>query len=184
MWQWLTDIAAAIREIRNKRGVRQICLVGLRLGGALAALAGAARRDLDGLVLWDPVINGRTYLEEMSALHQERLRILFRDAPQDTPKAERPTEIIGFPLTPALWTALENLDLLALQQKPAQNVFVIASIEGAYAGSLREHLKSLGARVAYQDLCSPPIWRGETHTVLVPHQLLQAIVAWLAEVFP
>ncbi len=183
MRQWLTDIAAAIREIRGKSGVRQVCLVGLRLGGTLAAMAGAAWGDLDGLVLWDPVINGRTYLEELRALHQERLRIVFRDELQDTLRAERPTEIIGFPLTPSLLTALEHLDLLAMQQKPAQNILVIASHEGACAGQLREHLKSLGARLAYQHLASPQIWRGETYTVLVPHQLLQSVVAWLAEVY-
>jgi exosortase A-associated hydrolase 2 len=183
MRQWLEDIEAAIREIRGKSGIGQVCLVGLRLGGTLAAMAGAARGDLDGLVLWDPVINGRTYLEELRALHQERLRVVFQDEPQDVHRAEKPTEIIGFPLTPALLTALEHLDLLAMQQKPAQNILIIASHEGSCAGQLTEHLKSLGARLAYQHLASPQIWRGETHTGLVPHQLLQSIVAWLAEVY-
>ena len=184
MRQWLTDIAAAIGEIQDKSGVGQVCLVGLRLGGTLAAMAGAAQGDLDGLVLWEPVIHGRTYLEELRALHQERRRILFWDAPQDAPSPERPTEIIGFPLTPALLTGLEHLNLLAMQQKPAHSILVIESHEEACAGPLREHLKSLGAHVAYQYLSSPPIWRGETYTVLVPHQLLQSVVAWLAEVFP
>ena len=55
--QWLTDISTAIDEIRRRCGLTKICLVGLRLGGSLAMLAGAARGDINGMVLWDPVVN-------------------------------------------------------------------------------------------------------------------------------
>jgi hypothetical protein len=145
-------------------------------------MAGAAQGDLDGLVLWDTVINGQTYLEELRAFHQEWLRRFFSGMPQDYRSADRPAEIVGFPLTDALRMALEPLDLLALPYKPAPHILVIDSA-ATPRGQLREHLQRLGARVAYQHLASPQIWREHHYKALVPHQILESVVSWLAEVF-
>jgi hypothetical protein len=147
-------------------------------------MAGAEGEDLEGLVLWDPVINGRTYLEELIAFHQEWLRLFLSMKLQDHPSSARLTELVGFPLTHSLRTALENISLLAMQQKPAPNILVVESREEACAGPLREHLQRLGAHLVYQHLATPPIWRELYCKPLVPHRLLQSIVSWMAEVFP
>jgi uncharacterized protein len=182
MRQWLMDIAAAIDAIRRKSDVEQVCVVGLRLGGMLAAMAGAARGDFDGLVLWDTVINGQTYLEELRAFHQEWLRRFFSGTPQDHLSADRPAEIVGFPLTDSLRLALEPLDLLALSHKPATHILVIDSA-ATPGDQLREHLQRLGARVAYQHLASPQIWREHHYKAFVPHRILESVVSWMAEMF-
>ena len=49
--QWLEDISTAISEVRRRAGAVQNCLIGLRVGGALAMIAVAERADLENLVL-------------------------------------------------------------------------------------------------------------------------------------
>jgi len=182
--QWLTDISTAIGEIRRRSGIMKICLVGLRLGGALAMMVGATRGDIDGMVLWDAIVNGRTYVEELTALHQEMLRKAHVQLKPHMPGEEQ-TEILGFPLTDDLFTGLERINLVAIQEKPANNILIIKSNEAANQERLREHLKSIDAHVAYQHLPSPQLWGWieDFGRILVPHQILQAVVSWISEVY-
>ena len=66
--QWLQDIEAAVTELRESAGSDRVVLLGLRLGGALAALAASRGLRLDRLVLWDPIVSGRAYLDELGSL--------------------------------------------------------------------------------------------------------------------
>ena len=50
---WTGDVATAIQELRDTAGLARVGLIGLRLGGALAARAAVGRDDVDRLVLWD-----------------------------------------------------------------------------------------------------------------------------------
>ncbi|MBC8427807.1 alpha/beta hydrolase [bacterium] len=182
--QWLTDISTAIGEIRRRSGVMKICLFGLRLGGALSMMVGAMRGDIDSIVLWDAVISGQAYVEKLTASHQEMLRKAHVNPRRNTTD-EKHTEILGFPLTDSMLTELENVDLLAIQQKPANNILVIESNEEVNQERLGEHLKSIGAHVAYQHLPSPQLWDWieDFGRILVPHQILQSVVSWISEVY-
>lgn len=183
--QWLTDISTAIDEIRRRCGLTKVCLVGLRLGGSLAMLAGAARGDIDGTVLWDPVVSGGAYLQELVALHQDMLRVAHVKLEPRTTDGEH-TEILGFPLTDYMLTDLENLDLLSTYQKSVNNILVIQSNEKADQGRFLEYLKSIGVHAEYQRLPSPQfwIWMEDFARVLVPQQILQSIVSWISERYP
>jgi uncharacterized protein len=60
------DIETAIEELRDTSGATRVALVGLRLGAALATHVAARKRKLvESLVLWDPVVSGPEYLEEL-----------------------------------------------------------------------------------------------------------------------
>ena len=64
--QWLNDISSAVGEIRERSRCAKVCLVGLRFGGTLSMMVGAERGDIDGMVLWDPVVSGTDYIEELT----------------------------------------------------------------------------------------------------------------------
>ena len=64
--RWRQDIAAALEELKDLAGVRRVCVVGFRLGAALAAQATIKVKDL---VLWEPVVDGRAYLDELRDMH-------------------------------------------------------------------------------------------------------------------
>ena len=182
--QWQADVATALRELRQRSGVKTLCLVGLRLGGSVAATVGAAGGDIDGLVLWDPVVNGRAYLQELHTLHRAMLQYAYV-RPQRIPESELPPEILGFPLSTTLRQEIEAIDLLALRHPPARRICVLESAGEAALVALRTRLERLGNAVQYTCLPDPQLWEWveDVNKVVVPPRLLQVIVSWLAEVY-
>lgn len=175
---WREDIAAAVGELERRAGTTRVALAGLRLGGSLAALAAAGRRDVEAVVLWDPVLSGRAYLEELTRSHVKMLRYAHV---KTRPHGGR--EILGFALPDHLVDDLGHLDLLALTDKPAPRVLVVESNPNVQQEALRRHLAGLGATVAHQQYSNPHLWVwiedfGKVH---VPRRIIQAVVSWLSE---
>ncbi len=61
----IADISAVIREIKDKYQIEYVGLFGLRLGATLAAIYADSYNDISNLILWDPVINGERYMQEL-----------------------------------------------------------------------------------------------------------------------
>ncbi|HEX3002787.1 MAG TPA: hypothetical protein VHO27_01140 [Angustibacter sp.] len=64
--EWLNGVAYAERFLLDI-GLRSVDIVGLRVGGLVAAAAAARCRSARRLVLWDPFGSGREYLREQQA---------------------------------------------------------------------------------------------------------------------
>ena len=177
--QWLEDIGVAADELKETAGVSRISIVGLRLGGMLAALAAAARTDVDDLVLWDPIVDGAGYFRELLLPPP-----FLRDAPQAPPP--RPDETAGasgFPVPPALRAALERLDLCAEPLTGPRRISLIVSHEAADYARFAEHLR---ARPGFQQrhVASPAPWiepEKNGGAMVLPHEIIQAIVNDLSE---
>jgi pimeloyl-ACP methyl ester carboxylesterase/acyl carrier protein len=181
--QWLSDIATAIGEVKERSGLQQICLIGLRLGASLALLSGAEREDVTGVVLWEPIINGKAYLAELAAQHQEALWH-FPVQLKYCEIAEQPKELMGFPLTAAMLADFEKLDCLTIRQRPAKRALIVEGQEEGMAESLEAHLHSSDTQVTYRYVPSFKIWTENPDKGLVPHQTLQVIVSWISKVYP
>ena len=178
--RWLDDVASAVSEIRRRCNATKICLVGLRLGASLAMMAGAEREHtIDGMVLWDPVVSGKSYLEELQSLHQEMLRRAHLRLASDEKRLER----VGFVLTGEMIRDLTQLDLLSIQRRPARNMLVVESHKKASERYLIEHLKRLNASVKYLHLPHTQFWAWmeDFSHILVPPAILNAVMGWLSE---
>ena len=84
---WLTTVRQAISLLRGS-GIEDITLIGLRLGGTLAALAGAGDGGVDQVVLWDPYVSGRSFLREERLISVAQLGV--------QPSQDGSVEIPGF----------------------------------------------------------------------------------------
>lgn len=109
--RWLSDITAAIDELKAIAGVTRVCLVGLRLGATLAAQVAALRDDVDALFLWDPVADGSRFLDDLEDLQRRWLR--GRPGSHRFAHAAGVTETIGFEVTPRLRRSIAPLQLAA-----------------------------------------------------------------------
>jgi len=174
--QWLDDISTAIDEIRRRCGLERVCLVGLRFGGALAMTAGAERGDIDTMILWDPIVNGKAYISELTSLHRKTLRGFMANL-----EYNRSDEMLGFPFTDQVRTEINDLDLLATQRKPANNLLVVESQEKNSEGILKQYFQDLDVRFEYKYLAFPKIWI-DLRRALVPYQILQLVHNWISEV--
>jgi exosortase A-associated hydrolase 2 len=70
---WRDDVCAAHAELQRRSGATNVTWFGMRFG---ALIAQQAAQDLtqgaDRLVLWDPVVDGRDYLDLLRNRHLER----------------------------------------------------------------------------------------------------------------
>ncbi|HLF04802.1 MAG TPA: alpha/beta fold hydrolase [Dehalococcoidia bacterium] len=180
--QWLDDISAAVEEVRGRCNGDRVCLVGLRFGGALAMLAGARRGDVANLVLWNPVVSGREYIQEISELPLQRKRRkgMSTAAPSSNDGGQF-TEIGGFPFANTFLSDLRNLNLLEVEKPPARNVFLIDSNQKSGYQELRQRLGLLTAQVEYQHIPSLEVWT-RASTALVPAKVVEAAVSWISGV--
>jgi exosortase A-associated hydrolase 2 len=180
--RWLNDITAATEHLQRRCDAAKICLVGLRLGGTLALIAGTRRGSYDRMVLWQPVVNGRTYLEELRTVHaayQESMGVTPRH-PQGAGDGREDGEVLGFSYSDSLLADIEKVDLLNVGRKPAISVLLIDNAEEATEVRLKTHLESLTVRTDYQHLPDLQIWLAEPYKALLPHESLKAIVSWLS----
>ena len=96
--QWIEDIAAASEFARTQARTEQVCLLGLRLGGTLAASFGS-----DRLVLWQPLMDPHAYLRGNLKRQAMRRKLVGGES---GPVAG---EIDGYTVTDALGQSIERL---------------------------------------------------------------------------
>ena len=181
--QWISDIATAVDEVKHSLGISKVSMVGLRLGASLSLLAGARRSDVKSTVLWEPVVNGKDYVHELTALHHHWL-LGVKSISKQLGKNNTDFEVLGFPMTDVLRSDLEEIDLLGIQKPPADNILILQSEKKASSLQLGEHLGKLGVNYTYHHLPEQRVWlKGkEMFKSLVPNQTLQRIVQWVTEV--
>jgi uncharacterized protein len=90
----MSDVAVAVEELKAMTDISTATLVGMRLGATLALQTARMRNDVNAVVLWDPVIDGAAYVEDMlTGTMPERYRSVQR------PDEGEVVEVLGFPLT-------------------------------------------------------------------------------------
>ncbi|WP_019905760.1 alpha/beta hydrolase family protein [Methylobacterium sp. 77] len=136
---WVRSIRRAIRFLREEAQAEEIVLVGLRLGGTLAALAAEGER-VDRLVLLAPFASGRAYLREMKM--QSRTIGRMPDG-SPLPQQDGCLTVGGFHIGSSLAADLSTIDLASVAQAPASEILLI----GGEAGGLGPRFTALGAEV-------------------------------------
>jgi uncharacterized protein len=164
--QWNEDVGIAVEELADVAAVGSVWLVGLRLGAAFA-LQAAGRREVAGVVLWDPVINGTTQLAEA------------------TPLSGRPgvMELGGTPLLPAMRDDLGEIDLLSVPFPRGLKTLIAVSADNASYRELRDRLSRDGADVTYSCVPSDGRWNEFDNwgSALIPQALIRSIVGFLKQ---
>jgi pimeloyl-ACP methyl ester carboxylesterase len=184
--RWQEDIGTALEELREGSGAGHFTLLGVRLGGTLAAVAAAGLDDVDALVLWDPVVDGGGYLADLRREHQKFYRGSFAKA---QPSADE--EVLGFPLSVTLAEGLGKLNLLALESQPARRALLLSTQDEEALFPLAEHFADRGVATDQRYIATPPVWvktkdeQGKVDSSTVaPRDVLSACIEWMSESLP
>jgi pimeloyl-ACP methyl ester carboxylesterase len=170
---WLANIRDAQVWMREQLGCERITLVGLRLGAALAAEA-ATTLAIDGLLLWAPVVKGRTYVREMKALSLTE----GGGGGLAPGAAGADIEAAGFVLTEQTALDIGLLDLLKCHPH-CRRALILDRDDMPQDTRSPEHLKTLGITTeqnitpGYADMMAEP------HHTRVPHKAIATAVEWL-----
>jgi len=178
--RWVDDTAAAVSELRRRFLVRHVYAAGLRLGAAVALLAGIKHGGLDGLVLWDPVTSGPEYLDDIIAHENQQLHASpSRESGND--RGRRPREIVGFPMTEAMYGDLSALDVFGVTRGPASRTLLVDSSDEAIQEKLRAHLEGTGAGLHFEHIPHPKTWTQDPYKTVVPSKIIDAVGRWMSE---
>lgn len=125
------DFVVAARELLELSGAQTVSAVGRGLG-ALVAMIAAQELALQHLVAWEPVIRGQHFLDTMAALDawQRRVRLVGKGH----------HEMLGYPLSHTVRTALASLDARALQLRLQGRALLVAAQRDALQEELAAHL--------------------------------------------
>ncbi len=182
--QWIEGIDTAIDELRGGCDAKKMYLVGLRMGATMTAIAGSRRDDIDGVVMWEPIVNGRAHITELNNGHRAWLQGSFAK-PVRHSIVQPEYEILGYPLSSSLVTDIERIDLLEARGKPAGEILVIESRGIISRSELIDTLRENGASVRCECFPGTDVWtkkEDEMNKSMVPVDILQCIVSWIAEV--
>ncbi|HTE44652.1 MAG TPA: alpha/beta fold hydrolase [Gemmatimonadaceae bacterium] len=163
---WRRDVDTAITELMDVGQVSRVALIGLRFGGTLAAEVAATRDDVDRLVLWDVICDGREYLAEIHA----------------TPA--RPDEIVdacGLGITPRARTDIEAVTLESFGPPLPKTLIVTTAASATKHEMLRDRLISAAVDCTLQHTPDTMAWKERpVGTAAMPVNTLKRIVAWLS----
>jgi alpha-beta hydrolase superfamily lysophospholipase len=184
---WLGSIATAIDHVREL-GLGRVAVVGLRMGGTLAAATLTREGMADDLVLWDPCASGKSFLREQKALwaflrsQAVEWGILDEDASwglsKDTAAIEAGSvETPGLVFDGETVAALETISIEATREPLAKRVLLLARDN-------RKPNSRMVERLATSPLETFEIAGQEdllTVRAVTPQATLERIVGWLSE---
>lgn len=186
---WLGTVHDAVDVIR-RAGVPRVGLFGMRIGGTLAAVAAAARDDVDALALVAPSTSGGTYLRELRTMH--KLRDRGERRPPFEGQRDGDEEVIGFVFRRETIDALAKIDMREITCGPGRTGgFAVRTLlvprDDIPSGDLRlaERLRTLGATV---DVVQAPGYAAlaadDPYLSEVPLLMWNAVASWLDGVSP
>ena len=147
---WHEDLETAARELMDLSGSRTLSLVGLRLGATIVGTASEMRAPVDSVVLWDPVVEGRAFLERTTLAHHKSLRLRHSNA--------APTELLGYPVSESFRRQLQDLGPDAFRTDPAHPLVLAESRERPEVAALVAHLEEQGTPVERHTVSDPYEW--------------------------
>ena len=169
--QWLADVETAIEELKETGQLTQVGLVGLRYGAALAARAAGRRRDIDRLVLWDPVYDGPAYLEELGVA-----------GPAAGPGGE--ADLKGEVLTERLREGMRSIDLASFGPGLPRTLIVDTADTPSGYEPLRAQLAGAGVACELEQVPDVRVWAeewgGGGEGVGMAVAAANRIVAWMS----
>jgi pimeloyl-ACP methyl ester carboxylesterase len=183
---WTQDLQEAIDAIHARCSATSLCLIGGRLGGAIALRVAGRREDVQSLALWDPVLSGPGYLRELERDHREMVASAHV-TDQGRPAAAGATEIMGFLLPDRMRQELEeDPELLVAPPGVAGHVLLLDSFGDGDQDELERRLTAAGATVARSraEGEQPWTWAADVARAVLPVGVIQSIVSWAGEHCP
>jgi len=176
--RWLDDIRCAISWMKEATGVKEVALIGFRLGALLAAEAAQKNTGISHLVLLDAPVSGSAYLREMKALGL--LAAANARTSELVPEPKDQIEVAGFTLSAATCVDLKQIDFLKLSCAPAANILLAGKGASRHHDRIEAHLLSLDCSPArltipgYDEL----VW--DSGFAELPLDAFHDVAKWLA----
>ncbi len=186
------DILTAARELETQAGVPCRGLCGLRLGATLAAEAALQTEGDPMVVLWEPVVLGNDYINELlraalaGGMVQGEESGRTRNHLREDLENNREVVVHGRYLTRGTYHAISAMDLLC-QKRPGRGPVLILNIQGRPnlpVNSIYELLKAEYDKSGDTtlDVCQAPVpWTVDRQYVTDTRAIFSRTLSWIEE---
>lgn len=167
---WQKDIRYAVQELIDIAAVPKVSLIGLRVGALLAAQIASNNPQVSRLLVWDPIVSGQTYINELTdEVNTNPSRANFI-------AADGTLHFNGFSMPRAFQQGLTALDLRQVPGLDSISVAQIVSHENDSFTALNTSFSKL-PRFVYELAPAPHDWNYVDNVggILWPQPVLQAI---------
>jgi len=173
---WLASIEDAAAELRVRSGVQQIVLLGVRLGGTLAAAA-AERAGADGLILLAANATGRSYVREVVALGRF-MRTDVESAGEEQ-SGNGDEQIAGFVMTRQTIADVSALDATSALAG-VRRAFVVPRDATGADMVFADRLAHCGVEVERAALPGYAAMMVDAHESIPPQAVIDGSIRWLS----
>lgn len=176
------DIVTAIEELIELSGVERVSIVGLRLGAMLGVAAACEKPHLvDRIVLWDPVVEGGQYLQELYNLDDSISIPGVGPASYFSEELGGGREVMGLPMTHSVAAGISDLDLTSRLAQLPHATYAVATRSSHLQRQLQALLEQRADGSAFERLDDHPAWHEEwpENAGAIPVAVLNRIVSWL-----
>ncbi|MGF7188905.1 alpha/beta fold hydrolase [Robbsia andropogonis] len=174
---FVDDVLLGAEHLRVRTGVRHIVLLGVRLGGMIAALA-AQQMPSAALVLLAPVVLGKAFLRETRMAAKVSSLSTYNPVPDVG--SDEPLNTNGFWWTSALQSQIGIVDLMQCNV-PVQPVLVFATRGDRRCDNFVESWRQAGIPVTASPFTDYAAWMQDPTTSTVPSNTIIAVRGWLEE---
>jgi pimeloyl-ACP methyl ester carboxylesterase len=183
--RWRADVAAAAQELRDSSGVRTISVVGLRMGASIATLAAKTIRPKN-LVLWDPIVSGKTYIDSLKRLTATVTTDSIRYWNPNPKKAVQSHELVGFDFGEKLIAEIEQQIAVSENEiiaaiPTSTNMRILSSCDDAEVDSFIERARAKHPGILTHKTEVRVSWvdHGDVEELLLPGDCVPSVVRLL-----
>lgn len=127
--QCIKDITLSCDEIKTISATRKVTVVGYRYGALLASFA-SENYKFNRLVMWDPVVNGEQYLDDLKTIHKQMLVDPNRFDLNFLSNTDASTELVGHDFPEQFRERIRSLNLADLEKIKTRRIDVINNSNG------------------------------------------------------
>lgn len=194
----LADLQAAIVQLQEQLPVKRVGMIGLRLGASIAALLAERAAAVDALaavrngplVLWEPVLDGESYFQEILRSNLSTQMAVYgkvlenREVLQEKIRGGGVVNVDGYEIGKSLFDSAAVRELVPLSSKrhggPVQVVQIAANAQVKSRDEVEQlaasYVQGKAARVHEQ-----PFWREIKPFYGRAEELQQATLGWLEQ---
>ncbi len=174
---WIDDITIAIQELKDMAGLTKVGLIGLQLGALLAAKVVSYRADLSKLILWDPVITGKEYIDTLKS-HIVKKQLTHNDI--NFVDLDGHLHFRGYMMSTSFQSVLNTMNLYDETPANVERILQVTSHETAHFNELRKTWQVF-SNYDYMHTPAPHDWNSSRMdgSIMLPYPILQAINSWV-----
>jgi exosortase A-associated hydrolase 2 len=183
----IADVRCAVDEAKRRWRPVKAHLLGLRFGATIAALAAERAADIDGLILWAPIVDGERYMQELLRTNLATQTAVYKEVRYDRVelvdqmRAGATVNVDGYAMAYALYAEAAAIKLASKAKRHA-GPCLITHVD-RQPGRLPDELQQLAATYSNATLTvakEEPFWKEIAKSYLrEAPELFAVTAAWL-----